>query len=60
MEEEHQKRLISGLVQVTRILGIGLIEGFRVIAIDLPAHGRSGGQYISSTIPPTYTIVTHW
>jgi alpha-beta hydrolase superfamily lysophospholipase len=59
MEDEHQKRLISGLVQVTPILGIGLMEGFRVVVIDLPAHGRSGGQYISSTIPSTYAIVTH-
>ena len=59
MEGEHQKRSISGLAQVVLVLGIGLTEGFRVIAIDLPAHGRSGGQYISSTMLPTYTIVTY-
>lgn len=59
MEEEHQMRLIPGLVQVVLVLGLSLMEGIRVIAIDLPAHGRSGGQYISSTMLPTYTIVTH-
>src|SRR6266496_5293698 len=33
---------------------IRLTEGFRVIVIDLPAHGRSGGEYVFFFYKPTY------
>jgi alpha-beta hydrolase superfamily lysophospholipase len=41
------------------ILGTSLIRGLRVVAIDLPAHGRSGGVYSPSSYALGLTLHSH-